>query len=72
MKGLETWAQLVEKIEALRLDCFDMGKAGFTIVMDQLRILNPGLNTKGVILRSRIIEGELIHGSLEEEEEEEE
>lgn len=46
MMSLENRAQLVERIEALRLDCLDMGKKGFSIAMDQLRILNPGLNTE--------------------------
>lgn len=64
VKGLETRAELVEKIEALQLDCFEMGRAGFEIAVDQLKVLNLGFLTKGIGLRSKIDDGQLIPGSL--------
>lgn len=72
LKSLETRAQLVESIEALWLDCLDIGKVGFSIAMDKLRILIPGLNTVGASLRGNIVDRWRIPREPEEDEKEEE
>lgn len=71
-KSLETQAQLVEKIEAFQLNCLDMGNAGFSITVNQLRILNSNLNTEGASLSSKIVDGRLIIVESEENKKEEE
>lgn len=68
VKDLATWAELVEKIEALRLYSFEMGRTGFEITVDQLKVLNFGILIKDIGLKSKIV-GHLIPGEPEEEEE---
>lgn len=71
MKSYEIRAQLVAKIEALKLDYLDISKAGFSVVVNQLRILNPELNVMCAALNSKIIDGQLMPREEEDEEEEE-
>lgn len=72
VNSLETRAQLVAKIEALKLNCLDMGKASFSITVNKLRILNLDLNTKGIGLGSKIADRKLIPREPEDDKEEEE
>lgn len=49
-----------------------MGNAGFDMVVAQLKVLNPELNSEGIRLRAKIADGQLILESLVEPTEDEE
>lgn len=70
LKGLKTRVELIEKIEALGLDCFEIGEAGINMLVSQLKVLNPELNSEGIRMAEKIVDGKLIHNSLVEYEEE--
>lgn len=65
----ESRAEFVAKVKDLKADSFDMGIAGFELALRQLRIVNPDLNVTGVGLNSQIVDGKLVPGVEDEEEE---
>lgn len=48
----------------------ETGKAGFSVAVKHLRILNPDLNVAGASLRSKIVDGQLVPAEENDEEEE--
>lgn len=52
---MKTLVELVGKIEALKLDCLEMGQAGFSFVMTQLTTSSPELNIEGIDLFAQVI-----------------
>ncbi|XP_058783930.1 uncharacterized protein LOC131658678 [Vicia villosa] len=55
--GLKCRAELVEKIDSLKLDCVEMAEAGFNRAIEQLKLLNPELKVDNIELSSRIVDG---------------
>ncbi|XP_058784413.1 uncharacterized protein LOC131659205 [Vicia villosa] len=66
--GLRSRAELVEKIDKLKLDCVEMVEAGFSRAVEQLKLLNPELKVDNIGLSLRIMDGQLVPDSPAEDE----
>lgn len=70
VKEMGSWAKLVAFMEELKSDSLEIGKAGFSLAIQQLQLVNSDLNTTGVDLCSKIVDGQLVPREEEEGDEE--
>ncbi|XP_058780663.1 uncharacterized protein LOC131654734 [Vicia villosa] len=54
---LKTRAEMVDKIESLKLDCLEMAEADFKRAVEQLKHLNPDLKMDNIELSSKTVDG---------------
>ena len=57
---LRSRSDLVTRIHLLETDCVGALADGFEVVVSQLALLNPGMNTEGVGFMSQIIDGQVV------------
>ena len=55
---LRTRADFITRIQLLESDCVDTMADDFESVLNQLFVLNPGLNTEGTGVLSQVIDGQ--------------
>ncbi|XP_058786440.1 uncharacterized protein LOC131661054 [Vicia villosa] len=65
--ALRSRAEFVEKIDDLKIELADMAEEGFKCAVQQLKFLNPGLKTDNIGVSSRIVDGQLIPGTPEDD-----
>src|SRR4051812_239243 len=58
-KALVTRSQLLGKVRELEIDCVATLGAGFQIAVDQLKVLNPRLVTKGIGPYHKVVDGRI-------------
>ena len=57
---LHTRADFIARIQILESDCIDALAYGFEAALNQMSVLNPGLNTKGTRVLSQVVDGRVV------------